>query len=187
MTRWLPLLALIGAFTCVAPSVHACVGPCEGTCSSGTLTIATNSFLHPSYIASEPAISAPTLVALMTAGAPVFLADCRNASCLTGPRIPGALVVNLDGDPAAILKSFPAKQMMIILYDGCDCGCRRLLRKRLVAEGYVNLIDYPGGIRDWIAAGRAGVETQPDDIIPHDISIKAASGAASVGRDPRSD
>ncbi|HOY66685.1 MAG TPA: rhodanese-like domain-containing protein [Candidatus Ozemobacteraceae bacterium] len=174
------LVAVIAVIAClIPPAVSACADGCEGVCTT-TMTIATDSFLHPSYVASEPAISASTLVALMTAGAPLFLVDCRNSACLAGPRIPGALVADIDGDASAILARLPSKQAMVVLYDGCACGCRRLLKPRLSAEGYLNLIDYPGGTRDWIAAGRAVVDTLPSDIISSGITMKLSSEASRV-------
>jgi len=160
---WLSLILFLG----VTAHAGACEGGCDGTsCGSASqpLKAASGTVLDPAFVA-EPVVSTPTLVALLTAGTPLVLIDCRNTSCPGGPRIPGSRVVNTDSIPEHIETLFPARDAMMILYDGCSCGVRGVLRAALSKNGYTRIIDYPAGISGWVAAGRMTVETASDSFL----------------------
>jgi len=146
--------------------VWAC-GPCliPGSCGTDDHAAdASGSYAHPD-VASEPAVSTPTLEALMLAGAPIALIDCRAAGSLAEPRIPGAMVFLAGSTPASVAERFPAKDMLMILYDGGSSTARVDVRKQLSDAGFTNILHYSDGIRGWTAAGHPTVPTASDSLI----------------------
>jgi lactoylglutathione lyase len=88
------------------------------------------------------AVAAPTLV------------DTRLPSEFAAGHLPGALLGTSD----TIVERAPAlvrdRHAEIVVYTG-DAGCRRAARsaQRLRSLGYTSVIEYPGGLADWIQHG----------------------------------
>lgn len=141
----------------------ACADGCSGTCEIGFQ--ASGTFLDPAYVASAPAVSTPTLAALLAAGTPLALIDCRTADSLAGPRIPGAMVFLTGSKPEGMAERFPAKDILMILYDGGSSTEQIGVRKELSAVGFTNILQYPAGIPGWIAAGHPTVPAASDSLL----------------------
>lgn len=165
----LPLRAILGAFACaLLLSAHAwACGSCTvpGSCDVDDHSAFAIGTYADDHVASEPAVSTTTLVSLITAGTPLALIDCRGSDDLAGPRIPGSMVFNTDSKTEDIARFFPAKDALIILYDGGSGTARIDVRKRLTEAGYVNVLHYPFGIQGWISAGCPTVPTASDSLI----------------------
>lgn len=146
---------------------HGPASACETGCS-GTCTIslsASGTYLDPTYIASAPVVSTPTLVSLLTAGAPVALIDCRAADALAEPRIPGSMVFVAGWNEDGIAGRFPSKDILMVLYDGGAISVRGEVRRLFSEAGFTNILQYPDGIQGWIAAGQPTVPTASDSFL----------------------
>ncbi len=161
-----------------AGPVLACDTGCSGTCSIALP--ASGTYLDPAYVASSPAVTTPTLVSLLTAGAPVALIDCRPADSLAEPRIPGAMVFVAGWNHGNIAARFPGKDILMILYDGGAVSVRGEARRQLSEAGFSNLLQYPDGIKGWTGAGQTTIPTASDSLlgVPDIRDIPPASGSA---------
>lgn len=174
--RIFPGLLLLSLLLPPAP-VTACDAGCSGTCSIALP--ASGTYLDPSYVASSPAVTTPTLVSLVTAGAPVALIDCRPADALAEPRIPGSMVFVVGWNHGNIAARFPGKDMLMILYDGGLVSVRGEARRLLSEAGFSNILQYPDGIRGWTEAGQTTIPTASDSFlgVPDIREMPSASGS----------
>lgn len=158
--------------------VSACDTGCSGTCSISPP--ASGTYLDPAYVASSPAVTTPTLVSLLTAGAPVALIDCRPADALAEPRIPGSMVFVAGWQHENIAARFPGKDILMILYDGGAVNVRGEVRRHLSEAGFTNILQYPDGIRGWIEAGQTTIPTASDSLLgePQITDVSPMSGAS---------
>lgn len=161
--RRLSISASLYIIFCCAGLASACDTGCTGTCS--IVPQASGTYLDPAYIASSPAVTTPTLVSLLTAGAPIALIDCRSADALAEPRIPGSLVFVAGWNHENIAGRFPGKDILVILYDGGAVSVRGEARRQLAEAGFSNILQYPDGIRGWIDAGQATIPTASDCLL----------------------
>lgn len=173
------VLLYITLFSVVAAS--ACGTGCSGTCS--IVPPASGTYLDPAYVASSPAVTTPTLVSLMTAGAPVALIDCRPADALAEPRIPGSMVFVAGWNHGNIAARFPGKDILMILYDGGAVSVRGEVRRQLSEAGFSNILQYPDGIQGWTGAGQTTIPTASDSLlgVPDIRNIPPTSGSSLPG------
>lgn len=162
----------------IVSSASACDTGCSGTCS--IVPPASGTYLDPAYVASSPAVTTPTLVSLLTAGAPLALIDCRPATSLAEPRIPGAMVFVSGWQYENIAACFPGKDILMILYDGGPVSVRAEARRQLSKAGFSNILQYPDGIRGWIEAGQTTIPTASDSLlgVPDARDTPSASGSS---------
>jgi rhodanese-related sulfurtransferase len=132
---------------------HACPGGCQGGGDCGICSgLASGTFEEPP-VTSGAALTTTTLVALLKAKTPLYLVDCRAGGCLAGRRIPNSIVFNVDSKDEELTALVPDKEALIVLFDGYPkCVAREGVNKRLQALGFLNLLEYPGGIAAWVAA-----------------------------------
>jgi len=118
---------------------------------------------------SKAAISLQTLLSLIRAKVPLVIIDCREGLEMDdGKRIPGAKLLSPGSVSEKIAKLVPDRNTLIITYDDSKEDTRRkAVTEELIKLGYANIIDFPEGISNWIAAGNE---------IEIDSSIKSAVG-----------
>ncbi len=99
-------------------------------------------------------ISAPALAQLMDAGDAPVIIDVRSAAAWQQARIPGSVVVQGDGWPAALL-TLPLNTLVVVY---CNCpneASAVLFAKRMLLRGFKDVRPLDGGIDAWQAHGRA--------------------------------
>jgi rhodanese-related sulfurtransferase len=104
----------------------------------------------------EAEVNTEGLDTLIKSKVPLKLFDARSGKYDDGQRIPGAQQLSADADEAVIAKAIPDKSALVVTYcAGVKCPASKALADRLKKLGYTNVIEYPQGIADWIAAGKA--------------------------------
>lgn len=90
--------------------------------------------------------------ALINAKVPMTIVDARTDEWFDKTLIAGAHRLPMDATKEVIEKTLPVKKQLVIVYcAGKYCPASKNLAKRLVEEGYKNVIDYHGGIQEWTA------------------------------------
>ena len=129
-----------------------CVGGECGTCTGKTEY--GEDFEKDPKTLSSAAITTASLIALIKSKVPLTILDCRSGGCVDGKVIPGAKGFTDKTTDEEVKTLLPSKDLLIITYDGNPkCCARAEVSERLKKLGYSNLVDYPPGIRGWIAAG----------------------------------
>ncbi|MHC5037805.1 MAG: rhodanese-like domain-containing protein [Planctomycetota bacterium] len=102
----------------------------------------------------EPAeLNTAALMALRGAGIPFILLDARGSGSKMR-RIPGAKPLSPRKSAEWIVSQVPTKSSLIVTYcGGPHCALSSRLAVRLKKLGYKNVIEYPGGIQEWIKGG----------------------------------
>jgi rhodanese-related sulfurtransferase len=92
------------------------------------------------------------LEALLKSRVPMTLVDARSDKWFDGILILGAQRLPSDAPEDVIKKTLPNKNQLVVVYcAGEVCDASKTLAKRLVDQGYKNVIDYHGGIHEWLA------------------------------------
>jgi len=158
MKTWALFLAMIlvillsGGLPAWACSGANCGGAC-GDCTGRGLASDTTP-LDETKVISGAAVTTPTLQVLLKSGMPLTLVDCRSGACADDLRLPSARSLSDEASPEEIARTVPDKNSLVILYDGKpECKARLEVSKRMAAQGYTNIIEYPGGIKAWLQAG----------------------------------
>lgn len=99
-------------------------------------------------------ITTKDLKKLIDANADFVLLDCRSQHYFNWEHIPGAKNLRWKYVDTQAEKLFPDKKTLIITYcDGFTCNASVRCFQNLQKAGYTNLIEYSGGIADWLAHG----------------------------------
>jgi len=105
---------------------------------------------NPSYT-----ITTATLAALIRAGVPMVIFDARTGTHNDGRRIPGAVAMPPDASAEQVARLVNSKQTLIITYcKDPECPSASALAANLRKLGYANVLENPGGIDGWAAAGQ---------------------------------
>jgi len=97
---------------------------------------------------------------LLASKTPMKLIDARSDEYFDGKLIPGARHLAAESSEAEIQKVLPDKDSLIVVYcAGVMCPASQTLAGRLVDMGYTNVMDYHGGIKEWMAHNKP-VENQ---------------------------
>ena len=95
-------------------------------------------------------IDARGLKALMDANASFFLLDARGNKWNDGTMIPGARLASYEFSQEELEQIIPSHHDLIVVY--CytfTCPLSRYLTDKLVELGYNNVLEYPGGLKEW--------------------------------------
>lgn len=95
-------------------------------------------------------IDARGLKALIESNTPLTLLDARGHKWNDGTMIPGARLASYQFSEAELLEVIPNKEELIVVY--CytfSCPLSRYLTDKLVELGYQNVLEYPGGLKEW--------------------------------------
>lgn len=99
-------------------------------------------------------INTKALWAMVSARVAVAIVDARTGKWDDGVRIPGARALSPKANIDEIKRMLPDRKALIITYcASLKCPASSMLFKRLKSMGYVNLIEYPQGIKGWKEAG----------------------------------
>ena len=100
------------------------------------------SFIHDGV----PLIGFETLKALASTNAPIAIVDARSGKWYDGTRIKGAVQYTEDFE-----KNHPDKNQIIVVYcSNYKCPASVKVAKELIAKGYTNVLDYKGGLQEWL-------------------------------------
>lgn len=109
-------------------------------------------------VQSEEAVKAATyghidargLKALIESNTPFVLLDARGQKWNDGTMIPGAKLAYYQFTPEEMKEVIPNQDDLIVVY--CytfTCPLSRYLTDKLVEYGYQNVLEYPGGLKEW--------------------------------------
>ena len=99
-------------------------------------------------------IDAATLHARLERGERPHLLDARRPEDYAQGHLPGAVSLISDDVLERAPSVFPDRGAEIITYCGM-LSCRRSTRaaERLESLGYTDVVEFPGGVEEWVAAG----------------------------------
>ncbi len=101
-----------------------------------------------------PKISTNSLKTLIDASIPVYIFDARSGKWDDGRRIPGAQQMPHNISAKKVKKHIPSKHSLVVVYcTSPQCPASTKLYHTLKKYGYKNVLEYPGGIEGWTAAG----------------------------------
>lgn len=95
-------------------------------------------------------IDARGLKALMDSNSSFLLLDARGNKWNNGTMIPGARLASYEFSEEQLEQIIPSQNDLIVVY--CytfTCPLSRYLTDKLVALGYNNVLEYPGGLKEW--------------------------------------
>lgn len=95
-------------------------------------------------------IDAKGLKALMDAQIPFILLDARGHKWSDGTKIVSAELASYQDSQDELREIIPDLDTLVVVY--CyqfTCPLGRYLSDKLVEYGYQNVIEYPGGLREW--------------------------------------
>jgi rhodanese-related sulfurtransferase len=99
-------------------------------------------------------IDARGLKILLDSEVSLDLLDARRDKYFHGELIPGAKRLPSDSTPEQIASGLPHKSQLIVVYcAGEGCAASQNLCKTLLQAGYQNVIEFPGGEKEWKAQG----------------------------------
>jgi rhodanese-related sulfurtransferase len=95
-------------------------------------------------------IDARALKAIVDAQVTCTILDARGLKGDDGRRIPGAKLAHYQNSLAEFEKLIPSKETLVIVYCGAyECTLSGKLADRLIQLGYKNVLEYPGGLKEW--------------------------------------
>jgi rhodanese-related sulfurtransferase len=99
-------------------------------------------------------IDAAALRARLDGGERPLLLDARRPEEYARGRLPGAVSLISDHVLDCAPDVFPDREAEIVTYSR-QLSCRRSTRaaERLESLGYADVVEFPGGIEEWMAAG----------------------------------
>jgi rhodanese-related sulfurtransferase len=102
-----------------------------------------------------PTISDDVLEVLMRSRAPIKVVDARFGKWDDGRRIPGAISVSIESSGGQIEKQLGPMDTLIVTYCGSlECPASDKLAHHLINMGFRNVLEFPGGLAEWEAAGK---------------------------------
>jgi len=76
--------------------------------------------------------------------------DARNKQWDDKRRIPGGILLPFDSSSEDILQAVPDKSALIVVYCGSqECPLGKKLVGRMLSDGYLHILEYSGGIKEW--------------------------------------
>ena len=82
------------------------------------------------------------------------LVDALAPIAFARTRLPGAVNLTTDWVDSRAERWIPDQATEVVVYcSDEDCDSSVIVARRLLQRGYTNVRHYPGGKRDWIAAG----------------------------------
>lgn len=95
-------------------------------------------------------VDARGLKALMDTNTSFFLLDARGHKWNDGTMIPGADLASYEFSSEELEQLIPHRDHLIIVYCyNFTCPLSRYLADKLVELGYHNVLEYPGGLKEW--------------------------------------
>jgi rhodanese-related sulfurtransferase len=92
------------------------------------------------------------LEALLSSKDSFKIVDARSDKYFNGKLIPGAQRLPAESSEDEIQSVLPNKSELVVVYcGGAMCPASQTLAQRLVDMGYTNVVDYHGGIQEWVA------------------------------------
>ena len=154
-TKLFVLLALLSA-NIIAP---ACLQARGGSAYFPGAIVAASSkkaAAEPDDIRLDPTaatISTAALKAILDSGVGVTLVDARDPKYDDRKRIGNAFALCIKNSDKEVESLIPQKKGLIVVYCGdLKCPSSQYMAQRLSDMGYVNVIEYPYGIRGWLEA-----------------------------------
>ncbi len=122
-----------------------------GVCRQSEQSVKTATFGH---------IDAKALKNLIDAKATFVLLDARGTTKWDdGRRISGAKAAFHEFSAEELGKLVPNKNDLVITYCGAyECPLGQKLAEKLVKEGYLYVLEYPGGIKEWVDVAHYPIE-----------------------------
>ncbi len=105
-------------------------------------------------------VDARGLKILIDSQAPMVILDARGRNWNDPNIIPGAQFASSTFTDEEIFKLVPQKDLLIVVYcysSSCPLGKKLILK--LIELGYSNILDYPGGLKEWRDVAHYPVET----------------------------
>lgn len=76
--------------------------------------------------------------------------DARNKQWDDKRRIPGGISLPFDSSSEVILQAVPDKSALTVVYCGSQkCPLGTKLVEKMLSEGYLHILEYSGGIKEW--------------------------------------
>lgn len=95
-------------------------------------------------------IDAKGLKILIDSPCPFILLDARGNKWHDQNIIPGALLASYESSEEELEMIIPDKDVLIVVYCySSTCPLATRLVQKLLHLGYKNLIEYPGGLKEW--------------------------------------
>ena len=118
----------------------------------------------PSKQSEYGEIDAVGLKILLDTKTPLDLLDARKDKYFKGTLIPGAKRLPSDSTEEQMASLLPDKQKLIVVYcAGKGCSASKTLSEALVKADYKNVMEFPGGEKDWKAKGFELVSSEKKD------------------------
>ena len=97
--------------------------------------------------------------------------DARFEGYIGNSKLPGAVLLNTKTSEEEIARRLPDINQLVVVYcSDRTCPAGYWMAKRLVQIGYRRVVEYPGGIAEWIENGG---QTEPVDESRRNESLKA--------------
>lgn len=95
-------------------------------------------------------IDAKGLKALIDSETFFILLDARGSKWNDSNTLPRASLASYENTPEDFEAIIPQKETLIVLYCySFNCPLSTKLAQKLVSLGYTNLLEYPGGLKEW--------------------------------------
>ena len=95
-------------------------------------------------------VDARGLKALMDANTPLMILDARGHKWNDGTQIPGAVLASYEFSAEELEQIIPDPNTLVVVYCySFGCPLSRYLTDKLVDLGYNNVLEYPGGLKEW--------------------------------------
>ncbi|MBX9924171.1 MAG: rhodanese-like domain-containing protein [Rhabdochlamydiaceae bacterium] len=95
-------------------------------------------------------IDAKGLKALLDSQTPLILLDARGDKWNDGNIIPGAILASYENSEEELEMVIPTKDSLVVVYCfSFTCPLSARLAQKLVEWGYVNVVEYPAGLKEW--------------------------------------
>ena len=152
---FLGVLAVAGVVVVAVPAIVE--GDC-GTCGAApcsTCAVGSAPEKAVEAVETDAEINVHAVEVLRRSGVKLFILDARSGKWDDGRRIPGATSVS-PGTKADKVAEVIGKNKDVLVITYCTnvkCPASRMLAKHLKSLGYRNVLEYPGGIEGWAAAG----------------------------------
>ncbi len=135
-----------------ASSPGCCEGKTHSTVKIEKETLSMSTYGH---------IDAKTLKNLIDTKTPMVILDARGQNWDDGRRIPGAKSLPAGSSSEDIAQSVPDKNALIVVYCGSyECPASQYLVEKLVSEGYTHILEYSGGIKEWVEKANYPIEKE---------------------------
>lgn len=135
------LFKIITLFSLLFSPVFAIDLTTESRCLQSEIAVSTAEYGH---------IDAKGLKNLIDSTLPIVILDARGHKWNDPNKLPGALSASYESSFEELETLIPSQQTLVVVYcysSACPL-CGKLARK-LVEYGYENVIEYPGGLKEW--------------------------------------